>query len=221
MDAAIKVAVLGGMLGVMAWKVRDYLARDDETGEGDEAPDLIDYTMQAADTGAGFFESYDDMSVEKNTAAFLMALRLGEGTSAAHGYEILCGGGRMKSFAQHPALLGWTGWRMPLAMAAAAGFPNGAVSTAAGAFQITRPTWKRVSAKCGLTDFTPASQDKAALQLIAEKGALGDVQAGRVELAVSKVRKIWASLPGAGYGQREVGMLAFVDKFKNAGGTLA
>jgi len=53
------------------------------------------------------------------------------------------------------------------------------------------------------TIFTPASQDIACTFLIARRGALADVLAGNFEAAVNKVRKEWASMPGAGYGQRE------------------
>lgn len=54
-----------------------------------------------------------------------------------------------------------------------------------------------------MPDFSPLSQDKLAIQLIRERGAIDDIRAGRIERAVSRCRNIWASLPGAGYGQRE------------------
>ena len=60
-----------------------------------------------------------------------------------------------------------------------------------------------------------------AVQLIREKGALADAMAGRVAEAADKVRQVWASLPGAGYGQREVAMNTFLNHYTNAGGTLA
>jgi lysozyme len=66
-------------------------------------------------------------------------------------------------------------------------------------------------------DFTPDSQDAAAWFLIEEKGAGADVLAGRTADAVAKVRKIWASLPGAGYGQREVSLAAFNNVFVQSG----
>lgn len=47
------------------------------------------------------------------------------------------------------------------------------------------------------------------------------MRAGRVEIAANKVRKVWASLPGAGYGQGEVRMASFVNNYVNAGGTVA
>ena len=59
------------------------------------------------------------------------------------------------------------------------------------------------------------------MQLITDAGALPDVQAGRFDAAVSKVRRIWASLPGAGYDQPEQPLAALRLAYVNAGGTLA
>ena len=67
----------------------------------------------------------------------------------------------------------------------------------------------------------PASQDAAAIELIREAGALGDVRAGRFDEAVAKVRGIWASLPGAGYAQPEKSLESLRLAFLNAGGSLA
>ena len=55
----------------------------------------------------------------------------------------------------------------------------------------------------GLKDFTPLSQDLIALQQIRERRALPLIQAGKIAEAIAAVRNIWASLPGAGYGQHE------------------
>lgn len=187
-------------------------------GEGDAAPDLEDYGQQAialADTYT------DEVRTDMNKAAFLMALRMGEGTSGSAGYRTLMGGALFDSYAAHPALMGWRGTPLTDAMCAGAGFGPGCVSTAAGAYQINKPTWNRVNAKLGLGDFTPASQDAAAWELIREKGADADILAGRIAQAVSKVRKIWASLPGAGYGQHEVALSAFNSVYMQAGGTIA
>ena len=47
------------------------------------------------------------------------------------------------------------------------------------------------------------------------------MRAGRFDAAVAKVRKVWASLPGAGYGQREESMARVRTAYVAAGGTLA
>jgi muramidase (phage lysozyme) len=63
--------------------------------------------------------------------------------------------------------------------------------------------WATYQKQLGLPDFGPASQDRWAIQLIRECKAVDDVERGQFEVAVAKRRSRWASLPGAGYGQRE------------------
>jgi muramidase (phage lysozyme) len=191
----------------------------DENGETDDGnADLLDYAAQAQDAIEGMTEDGDDM----NKQAFLAALRLGEGTSDSSGYYRLCGGGNMSTLADHPAKLGWGGWRLPAQMAINAGFADGrAVSTAAGAYQITKPTWNGCVAALGLADFSEANQDAAAWYLIGQKGAKADVLAGRIESAIYKLRNVWASLPGAAAKQRQVSLASFADVFTNNGGVIA
>jgi len=70
-------------------------------------------------------------------------------------------------------------------------------STAAGRYQILKRTAKMLKMK----DFTPESQDLAAIQLIKQAGAYNFVLAGEWEKAILKTNKVWASLPGSPYGQ--------------------
>lgn len=213
---AVRVALIVGAAAALAWVLTD-------TGDGEDANGvgLDDLGNQALDYGSTIFDDMDEEMKNQNERAFLAGLRVGEGTAGPNGYATLFGGALFNSYADHPAVLGWGGGKLSNAMCAAAGFGPGCVSTAAGAYQINKPTWLRVKAKMGLTDFSPASQDAAALMLIAEKGASGDVQAGRVADAVRKVRKVWASLPGAGYGQGEVSLAAFINNYANNGGSVA
>ena len=55
-----------------------------------------------------------------------------------------------------------------------------------------------------------------ALQQIKERGALPDDR-GDIRQAIDRCSNIWASLPGAGYGQFEPGD-SLIAKFKEAGG---
>jgi len=48
-----------------------------------------------------------------------------------------------------------------------------------------------------LSDFSPLNQDRAAVGLIAYRGALPDVLAGNVHAAYEILTKEWTSLPGA------------------------
>ena len=60
-----------------------------------------------------------------------------------------------------------------------------------------------------------------ALQQIKERGALPMIDRGDIRQAIDHCSNIWASLPGAGYGQFEhkADSLIF-EKFKEAGGTV-
>lgn len=71
-------------------------------------------------------------------------------------------------------------------------------STAAGAYQIIFGTWAGVSGELKLPDFSPESQDLAALQLVFERGAMPYVVSGEIATAFNLCRHEWASLPGAG-----------------------
>jgi muramidase (phage lysozyme) len=94
-------------------------------------------------------------------------------------------------------------------------------STAAGRYQILNRWWKAYKAQLDLPDFGHDSQDEVALQQIRECKALPDIDAGDLHTAVGKCRHIWASLPGAGYGQHENSFAALEKAYTDAGGTLA
>lgn len=98
---------------------------------------------------------------------------------------------------------------------------RGLKSSAAGRYQILARYYDAYKKTLNLSDFSPASQDKIATQLIKEQRALGDVEAGRFDLAIDKCANIWASLPGAGYGQHENTLAYLRYHYINAGGTVA
>lgn len=157
-------------------------------------------------------------------AAMLQAIKQAEGTAGRGDPYRVCFAYRhtIASFADHPAITGeWSGERLSDAMCAGAGLGPGCVSTAAGAYQIIRPTWLRLKSKLSLPDFSPASQDAAAAELLRERGALARLEVGDFAGAVAKAKKEWASLPGAGYGQGERSIAWLTDRFTEAGGVLA
>lgn len=94
-------------------------------------------------------------------------------------------------------------------------------STAAGRYQVLAHYFDVYKAQLRLPDFSPASQDAIALQLIGECHALDDINAGRVEMAITKCCSRWASLPGAGYQQHENAMSDLVAAYQAAGGVVA
>ena len=91
-------------------------------------------------------------------------------------------------------------------------------STAAGRYQLLSKWWDAYRKQLGLKDFSPASQDQVALQQIKERGALSLIDSGKIRQAIDRCSNIWASLPGAGYGQFEHKADNLIAKFKAAGG---
>lgn len=163
-------------------------------------------------------EVYDEMMTaggasrgDQNIAAFLMMIRAAEGTAGPRGYQTMFGYRYFDSFADHP--------RQKFAFKQTDGATN--YTTAAGAYQFLETTWDDLRAKLGLPDFSPASQDAAAVQLIREKGALADVVAGRFEAAVRKLGGIWASLPSSTYKQGKRDMAFVKAAYEQAGGQYA
>lgn len=91
-------------------------------------------------------------------------------------------------------------------------------STAAGRYQLLGRYWRSYKQLLHLHDFSPASQDAVALQQIGECGAIPAIEAGHFEDAVHCVARIWASLPGAGYGQHENRLADLASVYRAAGG---
>jgi len=138
---------------------------------------------------------------DANVKAFLFTIRASEHrypddvmNDAA--YHIFYGGKRFYNMADHPVATGeLQGVPLPGAVCAAVGLKSGCVSTAAGAYQFLKPTWKGLQKKMNLPDFSPASQDLAAVQLLDDIGALSLIQEGDIDGALKKASKVWASLP--------------------------
>jgi muramidase (phage lysozyme) len=91
-------------------------------------------------------------------------------------------------------------------------------STAAGAFQIIRRTFNDYSKLLNLHDFTPASQEAIALQLLKERHALNAIEQGWVDYAVRLASPVWASLPYSGASQPKHAIGDLICVFKKHGG---
>ena len=76
------------------------------------------------------------------------------------------------------------------------------------------------TATLSLKDFSPDGRCMA-LQQIKERGALPMIDRGDIRQAIDRCSNIWASLPGAGYGQFEHKADSLIAKFKEAGGTVS
>lgn len=94
-------------------------------------------------------------------------------------------------------------------------------TTAAGRYQFIFKTWLGVSTKLALPDFSPLSQDLAAIELTTERDALIDVQLGDIQTAIDKCAAEWASLPSSKYPQPKRTIEFARNAFTQAGGMLA
>lgn len=97
----------------------------------------------------------------------------------------------------------------------------GLTSNASGRYQFMLRDYAHYRDQLNLPDFGPISQDVWAIQLIREQRAIADIKAGRISAAITKCSNIWASLPGAGYGQREHKLADLTAHYIAAGGALA
>lgn len=211
------IAASALLLTVAYWYMKQN-EQSDSAGSNDstttDAEDVLNGTAQTAaqfiDGATGGFLKISAMANvspallrNANVQALLKVIRTGEGTADAGGYARLYGGGTFSSFADHPRQK-ITKW--------------GITSTAAGAYQFLASSWDETQRTMRLPDFSPASQDLAALGRIAARGALDDVVAGRFTTAMRKINREWASMTGSPYGQRTIKFESALAIYRGAGG---
>jgi muramidase (phage lysozyme) len=126
------------------------------------------------------------------------------------GYDIIvtgiAGPSRFSDYSDHPfANGGHIQWRLN----------PPAYSTAAGRYQILARYWNVYKGVLNLRDFSPASQDAVALQMIKEKRALPLIEAGDIEGAIKACCTVWASFPGNDYGQGGHSMTALLTQHQS------
>jgi len=125
-----------------------------------------------------------------------------------NGYNVLVGSTPSKpllftSYADHPRV-----------------YNKAMKSTAAGRYQLLKRYYDAYKKQLNLPDFSPASQDAIAIQQIRERNAIPDIEAGMFDQAVLRCKNIWASFPGAGYGQHENNIERLREAYLQAGGTI-
>lgn len=151
-------------------------------------------------------------AINSQRKAFLDMLAWSEGTDKPgqptknHGYDVIVGGSLFTDYSDHPRKLVTLNPKLK--------------STAAGRYQLLSRWWDAYRKQLGLKDFSPASQDAVALQQIKERRALELIDSGDIRQAIDRCSNIWASLPGAGYGQFEHKADNLIAKFKEAGGNV-
>lgn len=99
-------------------------------------------------------------------------------------------------------------------------------TTAAGMYQITRPTWEHHGGKLGLHDFSPRTQDLIAVEILRSLGVIQAIKEGKLVAVMPKAARIWAALP-KGPGQTNhyppqpyVKFEKFLAKYRAAGGQI-
>jgi len=154
-----------------------------------------------------------ELLVHPNIQAFLRAIATAEGG----GYDFKYGAVRGRR--NDP-------WRFT-DFSTRPGPGRGGRVTAAGMYQETRPTWREMSAKMGLNDFSPATQDLVAVEILRTIGALDAIVRGDLAAALDKASHRWSSLPrgkeqpGRCPTQPSIAFDTFAAHFRTAGGTLA
>ena len=148
------------------------------------------------------------VEINNQRKAFLDMLAWSEGTDNGrqktrnHGYDVIVGGELFTDYSDHPRKLVTLNPKLK--------------STGAGRYQLLSRWWDAYRKQLGLKDFSPKSQDAVALQQIKERGALPMIDRGDIRQAIDRCSNIWASLPGAGYGQFEHKADNLIAKFKGA-----
>jgi len=164
----------------------DQLTFGDDYGEGWDvavpAPDPEYFFAPVSAQQSPAVQPVNLGSAEANISAFLALIREFESRNQ---YDVVYGGRRFYTFDDHPRI--FTPINLP-------GY-QGLKSSAAGAYQFIWRTWRNLKARLGLPDFSPASQDAAAVELLREVGALPYIEAGDFDSAMRAAASQWASLP--------------------------
>lgn len=149
-----------------------------ETGGIQKLPDSkpTTATTSTPSTTAGSATQYTYSPFSPERKAILDLIGWAEGAN----YNTMYGGGTFTSYKDHPDKV----------ISA-----SGIASSAAGRYQFLTPTWDGARKALNLPDFSPTSQDKAAIYLIQGRSALADVDSGNIDAFLDKCSYEWASLP--------------------------
>lgn len=129
----------------------------------------------------------------ENLQKYLNVIALSEGTAGYmnNGYNTMFGGDQFSDMSDHPRIL--------KEFTDKNGKRN--KTSAAGRYQFTQASWDEAAKALNLKDFSPRSQDMAALYLIQRAGQLDNVLNGNFADATAGLGGVWASLPSSTYAQ--------------------
>jgi len=142
------------------------------------------------------------MELPGTVKAFLDTIAYAEGTGDR--YDYIFSFATFTDFSDHPRRV----------------ICDGLCSDAAGRYQFLSTTWDGLKDALGLPDFSPASQDKACVELIRRRYAAPLVEDAdnyyNFTAAIEKLGVEWASLPGSPYGQPTHNMDELWNVYMNA-----
>lgn len=168
-----------------------------------------DARSQQTTDDSGVIVDDEQLLNDPRIRAFLWAIRMCEHSPsdvyAGRDYRTFYGGSHLNDLSDHPLNTGEKeGVQLPREICLAAGFISGyCVSTAAGAYQFIIGTWRELAEQSPeLPDFSPRSQDLAAVRLLRETGAIEPLLNNDPETAFKKASIRWASLPFSTAQQR-------------------
>lgn len=147
--------------------------------------------------------------VDSNVLALLALVKQLESNGD---YTVLVGGGHFTDFSDHPGNLGWKGIPTRDGLN---------VTTAAGAYQITKRTFNTYKNQFGVATFDPQAQDRFALGLLRVRGALPLIQAGNFAGALAKLPDEWESIRFVLAGQYHIDLAQAEQIYTDNGGVLA
>jgi muramidase (phage lysozyme) len=199
MAALLVLGLFGGARASNGSEAMDQLLGGNGSGTKDAAsPDVPAPAVAPEDPG--YAQSGDSRGLSVNVAAFLDVIAFSELKNCGlkedpeKGYNVMLGCKPFSGYSEHPNQVRKAGrWS----------------STAAGRYQFLYKSWKPIQQALGLKDFSPDSQDKAAVEIIRLSGA-ADLVANASSYnsfarAIKKLGPIWSSFPGSPNGQRGKG----------------
>lgn len=151
--------------------------------------------------------SVSDWMAMNNLYAFLAVIRHVE---SGDKYNIIAGGDTFTDYREHPFILN-PSRKKPLG------------TTASGAYQMIVSTWTMARDALGLTDFSPASQDKAAIWILQNKrkGSYNAVVQGDMRRAMELLRDEWEAFDKMLTGRYPITLASAESFYIGNGGNLA
>ena len=148
------------------------------------------------------------VEINNQHGAFLDMLAWSEGTDNGrqktrnHGYDVIVGGELFTDYSDHPRKLVTLNPKLK--------------STGAGRYQLLSRWWDAYRKQLGLKDFSPKS-GRCGIAALRSVALYLMIDRGDIRQAIDRCSNIWASLPGAGYGQFEHKADSLIAKFKRSG----